>query len=114
MAASTIFAKQVWIPGSREVNVSIPRNTIEAEILFDRSSLTGAEQPDAMFLDVWLSFDNGSTWAYAAGAGFPDGVMAGKCGLRLALPDPSSNRRRARVTLRTERSVNVAVTLETF
>lgn len=114
MAASTLFAKQVWIAGEREVNTSIPRNTVEAEILFDRSSLVGAESPDAMFLDVWLSFDNGATWSYAGGAGFPDGVRSGKCGMRLALPQPQNNQRRVRVVFRTGRTVNVAVTLELF
>lgn len=114
MAASTLWAKQVWIAGSRQAEVPIPRNAIAAEILFDRSSLTGTQLPDAMWLDAWISQNNGTTWTYVGGAGFPDGSYAGKCGMRVDIPNPNSNTRKAKVEFRTGRSVNVAVTVETF
>jgi hypothetical protein len=114
VAASTLWTKQVWVPGERQQDVSIPRNITAAEILFERSSLVGDQIPDAMFLDIWLSFDNGATWKYAGGAGYPDGSLTGKCGMRVVLPDPTNRNRKARVIFKTGRSMNVAVTLETF
>lgn len=126
MAAIVIFAKQVWPIGERQVEAIIGSGISGARILFDRTSVApGPEEREAMRLDLWLSDDNGATWTYALGAGFPDGGDTSKmCGMQAPraytdfVGDPpmpvTKFANRARIKFSTAKAMNVAVTLELF
>lgn len=114
----TALAKRVMGTGEQTYEAAVPAAVEAVRIAVDRTSFTGAQIPNAIKLNYWLSQDNGATWDYQGGVGIPigvavvDGSTITESGMQRPVPGVGNAQRRVRIHFEIVRqAVNTALTL---